>query len=115
MCFLALVMWRTLQQWMESSGLGTAPRKLLEEMTEVRSMDVVLPTGGGESLRQREPLSAGRQEIRLRVVSRAEPHLAILLQRLGFPLPNKPKRMQNVVEKIASKIEKTEQMEKSCL
>jgi hypothetical protein len=42
-------------------------------------------------------------------------HLAILLQRLGFPLPNKPKRMQNVVEKIASKIEKTEQMERSCL
>ena len=31
-CFLALVMWRTLEHWMEASGLGTAPRKLLEEM-----------------------------------------------------------------------------------
>ena len=112
-CFLALVMWRTLQQWMEASGLGTAPRKFLEEMAEVRSMDVVLPTGGGESLRQREPLSAGRQEIRLRVVNRPEPHLAILLQRLGFPLPNKPKCVQNVVQTFAQKIEKAEQMGKS--
>ncbi|HLA28786.1 MAG TPA: transposase [Syntrophales bacterium] len=29
-CFLSLAMWRTLQQWMKASGLGTAPRKLLE-------------------------------------------------------------------------------------
>jgi transposase len=117
-CFLALVMWRTLQQWMESSGLGTAPRKLLEEMAQVRSMDVVLPTGrertaeDGQSLRQGEPFAAGWQEIRLRVVSRPEPHLAILLQRLGFPLPNKPKRMQNVVQTFAQKNEKSEQMVK---
>jgi len=90
-CFLALVMWRVLQQWMASCGLGTAPRKLLEEMAEVRSMDVVLPTRAG-------------QPVRLRVVSRPEPRLAILLQHLGLPLPNRPKRIQNVVEKIAPKI-----------
>lgn len=77
-CFLALVMWRTLQQWMNGAGLGTAPRKLLEEMAEIRSLDVVLPTGA-------------EQDIRLRTVSRPEPHLAILLERLGLPLPNKPK------------------------
>jgi transposase len=77
-CFLALVMWRTLQQWMHGSGLGTAPRKLLEEMAEIRSLDVVLPTGIGK-------------EIRLRTVSKPEPHLAILLQKLELPLPNKPK------------------------
>jgi len=77
-CFLALVMWRTLQQWMHGAGLGTAPRKLLEEMAEVRSMDIVLPTGKGE-------------DIRLRVVSKPEEHLAILLQRLELLLPNKPK------------------------
>lgn len=86
-CFLALAMWRTLQQWMVGSGLGTAPRKLLEELTEVRSLDVVLPTGAG-------------QEIRLRTVSRPEPHLTILLERLNLPLPNKPKRIENVVTKI---------------
>jgi transposase len=99
-CFLALAMWRTLQQWMEGCGLGTAPRKLLEEMAEVRSMDVVLPTRAG-------------QPIRLRTVSRPEKHLAILLQRLDLPLPNRPKKIQNVVETFAEKIDKSQQMEKS--
>jgi transposase len=96
-CFLALVMWRTVQQWMEGCGLGTAPRKLLEELAEVRSLDVILPTGGGA-------------ELRLRTVSRPEPHLAILLQRLGLLLPGRAKQIQNVVEKIAPKIEKSQQM-----
>ena len=77
-CFLALVMWRTLQQWMQGCGLGTAPRKLLEEMAEIRSLDIVLPTGAGK-------------DIRLRTVSRPEQHLAILLQKLDLLLPNKPK------------------------
>jgi len=90
-CFLALTLWRTLQQWMSSCALGTAPRKLLEEMAQVHSMDVVLPTGAG-------------QELRLRLVNRPEPRLAILLQHLGLPLPNRPKRIQNVVTKIDPKI-----------
>ena len=79
-CFLALVMWRTLQHWMQACGLGAAPRKLLEEMAEIRSLDVVLPTGAGK-------------DIRLRTVSRPEQHLAILLQKLELPLPNKPKQI----------------------
>ena len=29
---------------MKASGLGTAPRKLLEEMREIKSLDVLLPT-----------------------------------------------------------------------
>ena len=77
-CFLALVMWRTLQHWMQGCGLGTAPRKLLEEMGEIRSLDIILPTGAGK-------------EIHLRTVSRPEQHLAILLQKLDLLLPNKPK------------------------
>lgn len=85
-CFLALVLWRTLQHWMSACGLGQAPRKLLEEMAQVRSLDVILPTAVGPELRQR-------------VVSRPENHLAILLQRLNLYLPNKPKSIQNVVEK----------------
>lgn len=91
-CFLALVLWRTLQQWMSGCGLGTAPRKLLEEMAEVRSLDVVLPTGAEES-------------VRLRVVSRPEPRLAILLQRLGLHLPNRPKKIENVVATFEAKKE----------
>jgi len=81
------VLWRILEQWMQGCGLGTAPRKLLEEMAEVRSLDVVLPTRQGT-------------ELRLRTVSKPEQRLAILLQKLDLPLPNKPKSIANVVAKI---------------
>ena len=86
-CFLALTMWRTLQQWMKGSGLGTAPRKLLEELRELRSLDVLLPT--------REKM------IRLRMVATPAMELRPLLQRLKIPIPNRPKMIENVVEKMA--------------
>jgi transposase len=95
-CFLALVMWRTLEHWMMASGLGSAPRKLLEEMAEVRSLDVVLPTGAATP-------------IRLRTISRPEPHLAILLERLGLVLPGRAKQIENVVEKIGAKNNNSQQ------
>lgn len=84
-CFLSLSLWRTLQQWMKGSGLGTAPRKLLEEMREVKSLDVLLPT--------RE------KTIRLRVVATAPQTLKVLLQRMKILLPNRPKIIENVVAK----------------
>lgn len=90
-CFLSLAMWRTLQQWMKASGLGTAPRKLIEEIREIRSLDVVLP--------------ARDKTIRLRVVSTPPKELKVLLQRLKIQLPNRPKIIENeknVVQKIAS-------------
>jgi transposase len=64
-CFLSLAMWRTLQQWMKASGLGTAPRKLLEEMREIKSLDVLLPMRD--------------KQIRLRVVSTAPKEVKVLL------------------------------------
>ncbi|MFC1737131.1 hypothetical protein ACFL1X_13535 [Candidatus Hydrogenedentota bacterium] len=70
-------MWRTLQQWIHGCGPGDAPRKLLKEMEEVRSLDIALPTGT-------------EKEIRLGTVSRPETHLAILLQKLELVFPNKP-------------------------
>jgi len=82
-CFLALAMWRTLQQWMKSSGLGTAPRKFLEEMREIKSLDVILP--------------AKEKRIRLRCVATAPKELKVLLQRMKILLPNKPKIIENVV------------------
>jgi len=88
-CFLSLAMWRTLQQWMKASGLGTAPRKLIEEMREIRSLDVVLPTRD--------------KAIRLRVVSTPPKELKVLLQRLKIQMPNRPKIIENaknVVQKI---------------
>lgn len=86
-CFLALALWRTLQQWMKAAGLGTAPRKLLEEMRELKSLDVLLPT--------RE------KTIRLRMVATAPKELKMLLQRMKIPLPNKPQVIENVVTKMA--------------
>ncbi len=86
-CFLALTMWRTLQQWMKASGLGTAPRKLLEELRELKSLDVLLPT--------REKI------IRLRMVATPARELKVLLQRMKILIPNRPKMIENVVEKMA--------------
>jgi hypothetical protein len=73
---------------MECSGLGTAPRKLIEELREIKSLDVLLP-------------SRDNKTIRLRVVSTAPPGLKILLQRLNLPLPNRPKVIENVVPTLA--------------
>ena len=80
-------MWKTLQQWMKTSGLGTAPRKLIEEMREVRSLDVLLP--------------AKDKTIRLKVVSTPAKELKVLLQRMKISLPNRPKIIENVVQKTA--------------
>ena len=72
---------------MKASGLGTAPRKLLEELRELKSLDVLLPT--------RE------KTLRLRMVANPEKELKVLLQRMKILLPNKPKIIENVVEKMA--------------
>jgi hypothetical protein len=52
-CFLALAMWRTLEQWMASKGLGTCARQFLLEMDRMHSMDLALPTDAGVDLRLR--------------------------------------------------------------
>jgi len=86
-CFLALTMWRTLEQWMKASGLGTAPRPLLESIATIRSMGVILPTKTSVDLR-------------LRVVSQPEKPLAMLLDRLGLLLSSRPKMISNVVQNL---------------
>ena len=86
-CFLALTMWRALEQWMKASGLGTAPRPLLERIATIRSLDVILPTKTGIDLR-------------LRLVSQPEKPVAMLLDRLGLLLPGRPKMISNVVQNL---------------
>ena len=86
-CFLALTMWQTLQQWMKVSGLGTAPRKLLEELRELKSLDVTPPTRD--------------KTLRLRMVATPSRELKVLLQRMKILIPNRPKMIENVVEKMA--------------
>lgn len=77
-CFLAYVLWKTLEQWMVRAGLGHSPRTLLEEVHRLRSVDVVLPTA--------EPLT---RELRIRCVVRPDPDQAALLDRLGLRLPER--------------------------
>ncbi len=77
-CFLAYVLWKTLEQWQSQAHLGNSPRTILEEFERIRSTDVVLPLA-------QEP---GR-ELRLRCVVRPDPAQAILLQRLGLRLPER--------------------------
>ena len=77
-CFLAYVLWKTLEQWQSKAGLGNSPRTLLEEFERLRSTDVVLP------LRQ-----ASARELRLRCVVRPDKAQAILLQRMGLHLPER--------------------------
>jgi hypothetical protein len=72
---------------MKTSQLGTAPRKLLEELRDLKSLDVLLPT--------RETT------IRLRMVATPEKQLKVLLQRMKVLIPNRPKVIENVVEKTA--------------
>jgi transposase len=88
-CFLTLALWRTLEMWMKSKGLGDCARQLIEDIAQIRSMDVVVPAkvaGKPESI-----------ELTLRVVSRPEKPTAFLLDRLGLELPHRPKFLQNVV------------------
>ena len=77
-CFLAYVMWKTLEQWMIRAGLGRSPRTMLDELRRIHSADVVLPTA--------EPRA---RELRLRCVVRPDPDQAALFDRLGLRLPER--------------------------
>ena len=86
-CFLALAMWRSLEQWMHAKRLGTCARQLIQQLAGVKSVDVLLPV-----LR-----SGVRTELRLLVVAPPEPATAHLLAHLGLRLPKGPKEIANVV------------------
>ncbi len=80
-CFLAYVMWKTLAQWMRHSGLGDAPRNLLDELAKIRSGDVVLPT--------RSAAGTPSRDVRLRCVTEPDAAQKMLLARLGLRLPRR--------------------------
>jgi len=80
-CFLAYVLWKSLAQWMRCSGLGDAPRALLDELAKIRSGDVVLPT--------KTPAGAPGPVVRLRCVTEPDASQKILLNRLGIRLPRR--------------------------
>lgn len=74
-CFLAYVLWKTLAALCEKAGLGHEPRRVLDELSQIRSIDVILPTKDGI-------------EIRKRCVTKPTDHQAILLHHLGMALPS---------------------------
>ena len=89
-CFLAYVLWKTLGQWMQRSGLGSAPRTLLDELLKIKSGDVVLPT--------RSQAGHDRGNVRLRCVTEPDAAQKVLLNRLGIPLPRRLRRIDEVAE-----------------
>ena len=79
-CFLAFAMWKTLAGWMRGSGLGDAPRSLLDELAKIKSGDIVLPICSHND---------GRQTVRLRCVTEPDSEQKLLLHRLGITLPKR--------------------------
>jgi transposase len=75
-CFLAFVLWKTLELWQARAGLGNSPRTLLEEFARIQSHDVILPT-------------PTHGEVRLRCVTHPDAAQGALLHRLGIELPKR--------------------------
>ena len=75
-CFLAYVLWKTLGQLCRQAGLGDEPRKVFQELSQIKLTDVILPTRNGK-------------EIKLRCVETPSRHQMILLQRLKLTLPKR--------------------------
>ncbi len=86
-CFLAYVLWKTLEQWQARAGLGNSPRTILEELGRIQSTDVVLPLAD----------QPGR-ELRIRCVVRPDPAQTALLDRLGLELPQRLHNLASVVK-----------------
>jgi len=80
-CFLAYVLWKTLAAMCQQAGLGDEPRRVLSELSDIRLMDVVLPTKAGIDLRTR-------------CISKPTEHQQILLDHLGLRLPSKIKHTE---------------------
>jgi transposase len=73
-CFLAYVLWKTLERLCSRAGLGDEPRRVLRELSNIQLVDVVLPTSTG-------------MELKRSCVTTPTPHQQILLERLGLQLP----------------------------
>src|SRR3984885_10794 len=75
-CFLAYVLYKTLEGWCRKAGIGSSVPTVLEEMARIQSTDVVAPTRDG-------------REVRLRCVVRPDRAQSILIERLGLELPQR--------------------------
>ena len=72
--FLSYVMWKTLQKWMENSGLGRGVRTVLEEFARIKCCEIILPTDTG-------------RQIQLRCITKPDECQEILLRHLKVKFP----------------------------
>jgi transposase len=86
-CFLAYVLWKALAAWMQRSGLGHAPRTVLEEFAKIKSGDVVLQARTNEGTIART--------VRLRCVTEPDGAQKALLSRLGLTMPRRLRRIDD--------------------
>jgi hypothetical protein len=87
-CFLAFVLWKSLEMWQERAGLGNSPRTILGELARIHAHDVVLPT-----------TTHGR--IRLRCITQPDSDQAALLDRLGIVLPKRLRLAEHEAQTLA--------------
>jgi hypothetical protein len=90
-CFLAFVLWKTLELWQARAGLGNSPRTLLEEFARIHAHDVILPTHA-------------HGEIRLRCVTQPDAAQAALLDRLGIVLPKRIRLPEIALAETAARV-----------
>jgi transposase len=88
-CFLAFVLWKSLEMWQQRAGLGNSPRTILEELARIQSHDVILPT-------------AAHGQIRLRCVTQPDAAQAALLDRLGVVLPKRMRLVEDEAPQLAA-------------
>jgi transposase len=89
-CFLAYCLWKALAQWMKASGLGDAPRRLVEEFARIKSGDVVLPT--------RTPDGQAGKTVRVRCVTTPDAAQKVLLNRLGLTVPQHLRYLEEIAQ-----------------
>ncbi len=77
-CFLAYVLWKMLGQMCQRAGLGHEPRKVFDEIAQIKVVDVVLPTKQGAVIRNR-------------CIAQPSKAQTILLQMLQLHLPQRMK------------------------
>jgi len=75
-CFLAYVLWKMLEQMCKRAGLGNEPRKVFDEIAQIKVVDVVMPTRQGAVIRKR-------------CIAQSTKPQAVLLQMLQLHLPQK--------------------------
>ena len=75
---------------MRRSGLGDAPRRVLEKLAKIKSGDVGLPTQTKQGHHN--------GTVRLRCVTEPDDAQKVLLHRLGVSLPRRLRRIDEVVQ-----------------